>query len=122
MAIWLIYGLLAALCWGSSAVISKIVTSEKYLGVLPTEASLLMLGGITIVFLLYFILQQKIPSIGLKLGGLLLITAVLGYLIYAIKQMGVQISLPVIGFGLLQGILWASGMIFTFLAFSTGVE
>ena len=47
---------------------------------------------------------------------------VLGYVIYAIKQMGVQISFPVLGFGFLQGILWAGGMVLAFLAFSSGAD
>lgn len=119
---WLIYGLLASLCWGTYAVISKIVTSEKYLGIQPTGASLLMLGGITTVFMLFFIIRQGMLSISLKSAGIFLIMAVLGYMIYSLKQTGVQISLPTLGLGLLQGALWAGGMVFAFLAFSAGAE
>ena len=61
-------------------------------------------------------------SLTLKLIGILLIIAVLGYLIYSLKQTGVQISLPTVGFGLLQGAVWAGGMIFAFSAFSIGAE
>jgi len=122
MPTWLIYGLLASLCWGICAVVSKVVISEKYLGIQPSGASLLMLGGITIMFMLYFLSRQGMLSVSLKLVGLFLIAAVLGYMIYALKQTGVEISLSTVGFGLLQGVLWASGMIFAFLAFSAGAE
>ena len=122
MPMWLIYGLLASLCWGTDAVVSKVVTSEKYLGIQPSGASLLMLGGITMVFMLYFLSRQKILSVSLKSVGVLLIAVILGYMIYSLKQTGVQISLPTVGFGLLQGALWASGMVFAFLAFSVGAE
>lgn len=122
MPIWLIYGLLASLCWGTCAVVSKVVTSEKYLGIQPGGASLLMLGGITIVFMLYFLSQQGTISVSLKLVGVLLIAAVLGFTIYSLKQTGVQISSATLGFGLLQGALWASGMVFAFMAFSIGAD
>ncbi len=36
--------------------------------------------------------------------------------------MGVNLTIPVISFGLLQGALWALGMVFVFLAFSSGAE
>ena len=119
---WLIYGLLASLCWGTYAVISKIVTAEKYLGIQPGDASLLMLGGIATVFMLYFLSRQKMLSAPLKSVGVLLIVAILAYIIYTLKQGGVQVSLPTVGFGLLQGALWAAGMVFAFMAFSVGAE
>lgn len=122
MQTWLIYGLLASLCWGTYAVVSKVVTSGKYLGIQPTGASLLMFGGITVVFMTYFILRQKTLSVSFKLTGFLLVVAILGYIIYSLKQTGIQISLPTVGFGLLQGALWASGMVFAFMAFSVGAE
>ncbi|MDI6591792.1 MAG: hypothetical protein QME61_02570 [Patescibacteria group bacterium] len=122
MPIWLVYGLLASLCWGTYAVVSKVVTSEKYLGIQPGSASLLMLGGITMVFMLYFLSRQGALSVSLKSVGILLIAAILGFMIYSLRQTGVQISLPTLGFGLLQGVLWASGMVFAFLAFSVGAE
>ena len=122
MPIWLIYGLLAAICFGTYAVISKVVTSAKYFGIQPSGASLLMLGGITIVFLLYFLLRQEMLSASLKLLGILLIAAILGYIIYASKQTGVHVSLSTLGLRLLQGILWAGGMVLVFMAFSIGAE
>jgi len=122
MANWLIYGLLASLCWGTYAVISKIVTSEKYLGIAPSGASLLMLGGIAVVFLVYFLAKTGAISLSLKSMGFLLIALILGYVIYALKETGIQISLPTVGFGFLQGGLWAIGMVCAFLAFSAGAE
>ncbi len=111
MPTWLIYGLLASLCWGTYAVISKIVTSAKYLGIQPSGASLLMLGGIAVVFLVYFLWKSWTLSLNLKLMGFLLIALILGYVIYALKETSIQISLPTLGFGFLQGVLWASGMV-----------
>lgn len=119
---WLIYGLLASLCWGTYAVVSKVVTSEKHLGIQPGGASLLMLGGITMVFMLYFLSRQEMLSVSLKSVGVLLIAAILGFMIYSLKQTGVQISSATLGFGLLQGVLWATGMVFTFMAFSVRAE
>ncbi len=119
---WLIYGISASLCWGSYAVVSKIITSKKYFGIQPAGSSLLMLGGITIVFILYFILRQKALPSFLKLLGILLIGIVLGYMIYCLRRTGIRTSLPMVGYGLLQGILWASGMIFVFMALSVGAE
>lgn len=85
------------------AVVSKVVTSEKYLGIQPSGASLLMLGGIIAVFMLSFLARQKNLSMSLKLVGILLIAVVLGYMIYSLKQTGVQISSATLGLGLLQG-------------------
>lgn len=122
MPAWLIYGLLASFCWGSYTIVSKVVTSEKYLGIQPGDASLLMLGGITIVCLPYFLSQQKTESVLLKLVGILVMAVILGYMVYSLKQTGTQISLSTLGFGLLQGMLWASGMVFAFIAFSGGAD
>lgn len=122
MPTWLIYGVLASFCWGTYAVISKIVTSEKYLGIQPSGASLLMLGGIAVVFLTFFLVRNSTLSLSAKTMGFLLIALLLGYVIYTLREIGVQISISSLGFGLLQGALWASGMIFAFLAFSVGAE
>jgi len=122
MSNWIIYGLSASLFWGSYAVVSKVVTSEKYLGLSSGQASLLMFGGITIVLLGYFLWQQKTMSSGIKLIGILLILLILGYVIYSLKNIGLQLSLSKLGLGLLQGILWASGMVMAFLALKAGAE
>lgn len=122
MPTWLIYGLLASLCWGTYAIVSKVVTSEKFLGIQPTGASLLMLGGIAIVFLTFFLLKTGSLSLILKLMGFLVIAIIIGYIVYVIKELGIQISQKTLGFRLLQGILWAMGIVFAFLAFSGGAE
>jgi uncharacterized membrane protein len=119
---WLMYGLSASLFWGTYAVVSKVVTSEKYLGLSSGQASLLMFGGITMVLLGYFLWQQKTMSSHVRLMGILLILLVLGYIIYSLRNIGIQVSLPQLGLGLLQGILWASGMIMAFLALKSGAE
>lgn len=95
MQTWLIYGLIAALCWGSYIIVSKVVTGPKYLGVNSNAASLLMLGGIAVVFVSYFFFQgmPKIPTSPLT-----------------------------ISLGLLVGVLWALGMVMAFLAISGGAD
>ena len=122
MPTWLLYGLLASLSWGTYAVVARVVISEKYFGIQPTAASLMMLGGITFVFMLYFLIRQEMLSILAKSGGILLIIGVLGYILFLLKQSGVAISPATVGLGILQGVLWASGMIFSFLALALGAE
>ncbi|MCX6760974.1 MAG: hypothetical protein NTZ84_02655 [Candidatus Nealsonbacteria bacterium] len=119
---WLMYGLSASLFWGTYAIVSKVVTSEKYLGLSSGQASLLMFGGITIVLMGFFLWQQKIMNLRIKFIGILLILLVLGYVVYALKNIGLQLSLPKLGLGLLQGILWAGGMVMAFLALKSGAE
>ena len=122
MPTWLIYGLISSLFWGTYAVISKIVTSEKYLKVQSTDAPLLMFIGIMLVFFLFFLIKASSLNGMMKIFGLALIVIVIAYILLALKQTGVNITPTVLILGSLTGALWAAGMIFTFFAFSAGAE
>lgn len=122
MPTWLIYGLISSLFFGTYAVISKVVTSEKYLKIQSTNASLLMFAGIMVVFLLFFLIRTENLSFLMKTAGFVIMGIVITYVILALKETGVIITPAVLILGFLSGALWAVGMIFTFLAFSTGVE
>jgi len=91
---WIIYGLVAALFWGSYAVVSKMVTGTNYYNFTTNNATLLMLIGIGIVFVGYFLTAK--PSLPTNTNGILL--------------------------GILAGGLWAGGMIFSFLALRGGAD
>ena len=122
MPTWLMYGLISSLFWGTYTVISKVVTSEKYLKIDSANASLLMLAGIVLIFLTFFLIKVNNLSIIMKGLGIILIFVIIVYSVFVLKEVGVSITLPVILFGLLQGVLWALGMVFTLLAFSSGAE
>lgn len=122
MPTWLIYGFTSALLWGTYTIFSKIVTSEKYLKIDASNASLLMLAGIVLVFLTFFLIKVNSLSFGMKGLGFILVFGIIFYIMFALKSSGVDLSLPVVSFGLLQGCFWALGMVFTFLAFSSGAE
>jgi uncharacterized membrane protein len=116
------YGLVSSVFWGTYAVISKIVTSEKYLKVQSTNASLLMFVGIMLVFFVFFLTKTSDLSNLMRIGGFALIALVITYVVFALKQTGVVITPSVLILGSLSGALWAAGMIFTFFAFSAGAE
>lgn len=61
---WLLVGLLAALFFGSSAVLSKIVLSQKFFGVDPKVAGMLLAVGVSVVLIGFFLFSEKtvIPS------------------------------------------------------------
>jgi len=122
MPTWLMYGLISSLFWGTYTVISKVVTSEKYLKIDSANASLLMLAGIVLIFLTFFLIKVNNLSIIMKGLGIILIFVIIVYSVFVLKEVGVSLTLPVILFGLLQGVLWALGMVFTLLAFSSGAE
>ena len=122
MPTWLMYGLISSLFWGTYTVISKVVTSEKYLKIDSANASLLMLAGIVLIFLTFFLIKVNNLSIVMKGLGVILIFVIIVYSVFVLKEVGVSLTLPVISFGLLQGVLWALGMVFTLLAFSSGAE
>ena len=122
MPIWLIYGLVSALFWGTYTVISKVVTSDKYFKVSSSNASLLMLLGIMLVFFLFFLVRANGLSNMMKVAGLAIMAIFVAYAIIALKQAGLSMSLSAIVLGSLAGVLWAMGMVFTFLAFSQGAE
>jgi len=116
------YGLISSVFWGTYAVISKVVTSDKYLKVQSANASLLMLAGIMIVFFLFFLFKANTLSSLMKVSGFVLLTAMIAYIIFALKQSGLVLSPSVLFLGMLTGALWAGGMLFTFIAFSSGAE
>lgn len=122
MPSWLLYGFASSLCWGTDAIMSKIVTSEKYLNIDPMYSSLLMLTGIATAFMLFFLIKNGGMSLSLKIAGVILLLLVFAYVFTCLVQAGIAITLPVIFFGVMQGFLWGAGMIFTFLAFSGGVD
>ncbi len=95
MQTWLIYGLIAALFWGSYIVASKVATSEKYFGINPSYVSLFMLIGIAVVFI--------------------------GSVIYEGKFVMPQ-NTNGIGFGVLAGVLWGLGMIVSLKAITAGAD
>ena len=122
MPTWLIYGFAASLCWGTDAIMSKIVTSEKYLNIPVMHSSLLMLSGIAAAFLIFFLIRVANLGLFMKFLGIILILTIVGYSIMALTQSGIKITFPIMFFGLMQGLLWGTGMICTFLAFSGGVD
>ncbi|MFA5930127.1 MAG: EamA family transporter [Candidatus Micrarchaeia archaeon] len=91
---WLVYGLLIAVFFGTSAIAAKVATSEKSYGVPPGVAVLLMLAGIAIVFIAAFFYLGKfeMPSAG---GA---------------------------AFGVLSGMLWALGFALLYIAISRGAD
>jgi uncharacterized membrane protein len=101
---------------------SKIVTSERYLNIPTMHSSLLMLSGIAAAFLIFFLIKMTDLSILMKFFGLILAGAIIGYAIMALKQANIDITFPVLFFGIMQGFLWGAGMICTFLAFSGGAD
>jgi len=121
MSNWLIYGLTSALFWGTYTIFSKIVTSDKFLKIQPDLSSLLMFTGISIVFIGYFFIKSSL-GMNYKLIAIALLAAIIFILLFLVSKSGVVISWPVVLFGLGQGALWALGMVFTFLAFSSGAE
>jgi len=121
MSNWLIYGLTSALFWGVYSIFSKIVTSDKYLKIQPDLSSLLMFAGISVVFLGYFLIKSPL-DFNYKLLGIALLISIIGIVLFFVNKSGVNITWSVVLFGLGQGALWALGMVFTFLAFSSGAE
>ena len=92
---WLIYGLLIAIFFGTSAIAAKVATSNKFYGIPPATSSLLMLAGIAIVFVAAFILQGKFEVPSNAFGSM---------------------------FGILSGVLWALGFSLLFFAISQGTD
>ena len=95
MEAWLALGILAALCYGASSVVAKVATSPDHYGMSTATASLLMLVGIALVFAAYLALK----------GGL-----------------NIPPNPVVLGVGVLVGVLWAMGMVLSFLALSGNAD
>ena len=94
MPTWVIFGIIASLCWGSYIVASKVATSEKYFGINPAWAALFMLVGIAIVFVIG-VLKSGVPM---------------------------PVSKPGIGFAILSGFLWGLGMYISLKAIGIGAD
>lgn len=95
MKTWLIFALLAMVCWSAYIVVAKVATAEKYCGLGPKWASILMVVGIIAVFGIYAGVSKETRPV---------ITA------------GSATA------GIMTGVLWALGMLFSFLAFATGTD
>jgi len=95
MKLWLLYGIFASLCWGSYIIISKVVTSQSYLGIDPSITSLFMLIGIAVAFLLNLVFEKTFYIPESKLA---------------------------IGLGILSGAIWALGMISSLKALKSGAD
>lgn len=94
MPTWVIYGIIASLCWGSYIIASKVATSEKYFGINSAWAALFMLIGIASVFIVGAI-KEGVPM---------------------------PINKPGIGFAVLSGLLWGLGMYVSLRAISIGAD
>jgi glucose uptake protein GlcU len=95
MKTWVVFALLAMVCWGSYIVVAKVATSDKYYGLGPKWSALLMLGGIIIVVGTYWIFG---------------------------KGPRPAITIPSAIAGVSQGVLWALGMLFSLFAFRAGAD
>jgi len=93
MKTWLVYSLLAMVCWGCYIVMAKVATSDKYCGLGPRWSAMLMVCGILVVIGMYAALSKGAKP--------------------AITAFGATA-------GISQGVLWALGMVFSLLAFSSG--
>ncbi len=95
MKLWLIYGIIAALFWGSYIIAAKVASSEKYFNVSSRYMSLFMLIGIAVVFLGIFFFSEKPAVLPSRMG---------------------------MGFGILAGMIWALGMFFALKAITAGAD
>jgi uncharacterized membrane protein len=81
-----------------------------------------MLSGIATAFMLYFLLRAENMTLLLKISGILLLIIIYLFVYFCLVQAGIDITVPVLFFGIMQGFLWGMGMIFTFLAFGGGAD
>jgi glucose uptake protein GlcU len=92
---WLLYSLLAMVCWGSYIVVAKVATSPEYGGLSPRLSALLMYGGIGLTFVIYWFL-----------GGA------------AGRELNSWSTLA----GISAGVLWGLGMVFSLCAVASGAD
>jgi len=116
------YGLISSLCWGTYTITSRILTSDKYQKIQSADAALLMLIGIAVVFLTFFLSRAGGLGWLMKIAGALLMIILSAYVIIALNKTGVAVSPSALAVGALTGALWSAGMISTFFAFSAGAE
>ena len=95
MKTWLVYALLAMMCWGSYIVVAKVATVEKYCALGPKWSAILMMCGIAIVMMIYLAFSKGVKP---------------------------ALTLPSTIAGMSQGVLWAMGMVFSLLAFQAGAD
>jgi uncharacterized membrane protein len=93
MKTWMVFSLLAMVCWGCYIVVAKVATSDKYCGLGPRWSAMLMVCGIIFVIGMYVAFSKGPKPEITALGA----TA-----------------------GISQGVLWALGMVFSLLAISAG--
>ena len=121
MTSWILYALATAFFWGIYSVISRVITSPKYFSLEPHMASLLMLCGASVVFVVYFLSRYPNASLLFKLASLALICAIFFYTFFAIQEQGIKFGWPLFTAGISQGLFWAAGMVSLYMALSTGV-
>jgi uncharacterized membrane protein len=95
MKTWLVFSLLAMVCWGCYIVVAKVATSDKYCGLGPKWSALLMVGGIIFVVGIYWVIGKGPKPV---------------------------ITVPSAIAGVSQGVLWALGMLFSLFAFRAGAD
>ncbi|MFA5424008.1 MAG: EamA family transporter [Phycisphaerae bacterium] len=95
MRLWLGYSLLAMFAWGSYVIAAKVTTSPKFFGLSPKISSMLMFAGIGLTFIFYWLMSGK-QGKGLTAGGTVA--------------------------GIITGVLWSLGMLFSFLSIETGAD
>jgi uncharacterized membrane protein len=95
MKMWLVFSLLSMVCWGSYIAVAKVATSDKYCGLGSRWAAMLMFLGIIIVLGAYLLLSKG-PKPTITTGSAVA--------------------------GISTGVLWALGMVFSFLAIATGAD
>lgn len=116
---WIVYGILAALCWGSYATVSRVTMTPERVGMTVTvgSATMMMLGGIVIPFVIFFLAKQPELSLKWKLIWIGL-GVIISLVVFFCMKETYQATNQALAFGFLQGILWAGGQIFSFLALS----
>ncbi len=116
---WIVYAILAALCWGSYATVSRVTMTPERVGMTVTvgPATMMMLGGIVIPFIIFFLVRQPELSLKWKLVWIGL-GIVISLVVFLCMKETYQATNQALAFGFLQGILWAGGQIFSFLALS----
>jgi glucose uptake protein GlcU len=95
MKMWIVFSLLAMVCWGSYIVVAKVATVEKYCALGPKWSAILMMGGIAVVMAIYLAFSKGTRP---------------------------TLTVPSMIAGVSQGVLWTMGMVFSLLAFEAGAD
>ena len=94
---WIIFGLIAAFMFGTSAIAMKLATSNKFYGLDTGLVGILSALGLTAVFIVY-------------------------YFVFSTPSNPLQSNPVGLGLGVLVGILWGIGNLMVFIALKNGVE